>query len=254
MNLNNITSENFTESFNLKTILASSVFYPASGLDASPIEVFANKYNSFVHVDYSLSCDEVIEALKTNFSPIGYKLIGLKELKREELISDGNVSLNYTFNEHEKQRLVLEHVKEKVYGNNRFAVWAVYELYPALTHKTEGKTERFSILHIGGEACATFDVLYLGNKTNPKAIAIINPGEGYGDNWTKLSDSGFRFYQSIRKNEDKNDAKMPESILTNVGSDDWFFGEYSLKEKFEETKSFDYYLYEFQFDVRKGEK
>ena len=36
------------------------------------------------------------------------------------------------------------------------------------TGKTEGKASRFSLLHIGGEACATFEAIYLSNKINPK--------------------------------------------------------------------------------------
>lgn len=228
--INSITPENFNTSFNLTDILENSVYYPASGLDAKPIEVFTNKYSSFINVDYSFKYDEVKNALESNFLPVGYKLIGIKDILKEELSPNGFAPLNIRYNEHEKKRLEEEHIKKLHTGDSRvaFAIWAVYELDPNSTNKTDGKAERFSILHIGGEACATFESLYVENYINPKAIAIIKPGEGYGDNWTKFTDPKFRFYQSLRKNQVENGAEMPQYLLTDINyGDGCFFSEYS---------------------------
>lgn len=226
--INLITRENFNTSFDIADILENSVYYPASGQDATPIKIFANKYNSFINVDYSVSYEEVKNALESNFLPVGYKLIGRKNISKEELTPNGFAPLNIHYNEHEKKRLKKNHIKKL--HNNRifFAIWAVYELDPNSTNKTEGKSERFSLLHIGGEGCATFYALYIKNKINPKAIVIIKPGEVYGDNWTLFTTPKFRFYQSLRKNQVEYGAKMPQYLLTDVNyGNGCFFSEYT---------------------------
>jgi hypothetical protein len=75
-------------------------------------------------------------------------------------------------------------------------------------------------MHIGGEACATFEAIYLSNKVNPKCIAIISPGEGYGDNWTIFRDPEFRLYQTLHFNKINNNANMPSELLTNMALSD----------------------------------
>jgi len=228
--INLITKENFNTSFNITDILVGSVYYPASGLDATPIKVFAIKYNSFVNVDYSEKYEDVKNALESNFLPVGYKLIGIKDISKEKLSPNGFVSLNFRYNKHEKKRLEEnDHIKELHHCNTRvsFAIWAVYELDPNLTNKTDGKAEQFSILHIGGEGCATLEALYVENKINPKAIAIIKPGESTVGNWTLFTNPKFRFYQSLRKNQVENGAEMPQYLLTDVNyGAGCFFGEY----------------------------
>lgn len=233
--LNSITKENFNSSFNITDILQNSVYYPASGIDAKPIEVFANEYNSFVNVDYSLDYDEVKNALESNFTTVGYKLIGIKEISKEELSSKGISPIKYDFNQHEKNRLADHLFVKELFDNASsagFAIWAVYELDGTLNSKINGKAERFSILHIRGEGWAAFEGLYVENKINPQVIAIIRPGEGYGDNWTLFTDSKFRFYQSIRKNVHLNETEMPKYILSDDGlKESFFWGEYFFVKK-----------------------
>lgn len=238
--ISGITKENFDTSFNLIDLLQDSVYYPASGIDATPIEVFGNKFRSFINVDYSLSHEKVRKSLEFDFEPVGYKLIGIKDISKEELAPNGISPINYDFNQHEKSRLFDHLFIKELFDNaasSGFAIWAVYELDDALIAKTDGKSERFSILHIRAEGWAAFEGLYVENKINPKAIAIIRPGDGYGDNWTLFSDSKFRMYQSIRKNEHINGVEMPNYILTTADSNEgYFWGEYSFsKECLEST-------------------
>lgn len=231
-----ITKENFNSSFNLIDLLQESVYYPASGVDAAPIEVFGDKYCSFINVDYSVSYDDVRRSMEFDFEPVGYKLIGIKDIIKEELSPNGISPINFRFNEHEKSRLE-EHLFIKELFDNAifsgFAIWAVYELDDNFTGKTVGRSKRFSLLHIRAEGWAAFEGLYVENKTNPQAIAIIRPGEGYGDNWTLFTDSKFRLYQSIRNNEHVNEAEMPKYILTDAGSDEGFiWGEYAFSKEY----------------------
>lgn len=234
--INNITKENFNSSFNLIDILQDSVYYPASGLDATPIEVFGNKYYSYINVDYSQSYENVRKSMELDFEKVGYKLIGIKDITKEELTPNGQTYSPIELNDYELKRLEDHQFINDLYysfASSAFAIWAVYELENESANANV-KAKKFSLLHIRGEGCATFKQLYYHNKKNPKAIAIINPGEGYGDNWTKFTDYKFRFYQSIRRNVDNNGAEMPDYMLTNAAADEdgYFWGDFAFAEKF----------------------
>lgn len=234
--ISKISKQNFNLSFNIIDILEDSVYYPASGIDATPVEVFGNKYCSFINVDYSMSYDDVRRSMEFDFNPVGYKLIGIKDVALEELTPNGQNYSQIKFNEHELKRLKDHQFINDLYysfASSAYAIWAVYELENESAN-TNVKAKRFSLLHIRGEGCETFKQLYYHNKKNPKAIAIINPGEGYGDNWTKFTDYKYRFYQSIRNNVDNNGADMPEYMLTNAAPDEdgYFWGDFAFAEKF----------------------
>jgi hypothetical protein len=161
-------------------------------------------------------------------------------VSKEELTPAGFTPNNFALNDYEKQRLVSISIRDRFNQRNfkPFALWALYELNPAKTGKTHGKAQRFSILHIGGEACATFEALYIQNKINPSAIAIINPGEGYGDNWTRFSDPQFRLHQNVIFNAQNNNATMPNIILTNMvrsDEDNFFWPNYTFNRRSEST-------------------
>lgn len=220
--INEITSENFQSMFNLKDILDESVFYPAAGIDASDIECLSNQYCSFIHVDYSTPRDVIEPGMRNHFEGVGYNLIGIKQVSREELTPMGFMPNNFALNDHERQRLEINFIRDRFYCRNfiPFALWAVYEFNPTKTRKTQGKAKRFSLLHIGGEACFTFEALYIQNKINPSAIAIISPGEGFGDNWTIFRNPQFRLYQNLLFNLENNETIMPNLLLTNMALSD----------------------------------
>lgn len=228
--INTITPENFKKSFNINEILKNSTFYPASGIDATNIEGLSAYTNSFVHVDYSIPETEVKRALNEDFTAVGYKLIGLKHISEKELTPNGFKPNNFSLQNSEKERLnFLEQAKK---SQKPFCYWAIYEIDETLTGSTKGKIKKFSLLHLGGEASATFDALYVNNEINPKAIAILNPGEGYGDNWTKFTDLEYRLYRLIQLNSEKNSINQTEYVFTNMTSEEkCFWPNYELIDK-----------------------
>ncbi len=231
-----ITRDNFDKMFNIRNILEESVYYPSSGIDGTAIEYLSDQFNSFVHADYSTSREIVKNAMENHFLGVGYDLIGIKFVEINELAPNGISPLNFTNNDHESNRLVSNSIKQKAQGRfiEPFACWAVFELNKDRTKFKKGKAKRFSILHLGVEACAIFEELYVNNNINPRAVAIISPAEGYGDNWTLFRDPEFRFYQNILLNHQINGAPLPSSLLTNmILSDDdaCFWPDYHFKEK-----------------------
>lgn len=219
--INTITAENFESSFNLKEILKNSTFYPASGIDFNNIEELLKYNNSFVHVDYSLSENTIEEALRFNIRHEGFELIGLKRIDQSELYPNGFKINNFPLTDSEAERISRR--EQAANYLNPFCFWAVYEFDIG---------EQFSLLHIGGEACATFDALYVKNGINPTAIAILNPSECYGDNWTKFTDPEYRLFGLMQLNSEKNNVSLPEYVFTNMVNDGiCFWPNYELIDK-----------------------
>lgn len=198
--------------FNLKSFIENSVFYPASGTDFSYISVFLDKgISNFLHVDYSVKKEEILENFKTAFDASKYKLIRISEISKNQITPNGFRPIsNIPLNEHENDRLQrLDFVRDNFNGVNfiPFALLVEYEL------QEKAKATKFSILHIGGEACATFEATYLLNGINPRAIVIIRPSEGYGDNWTLFTNPDFRLYKMLEINANKNNQLLPKYLV-----------------------------------------
>lgn len=87
-----------------------------------------------------------------------------------------------------------------------FVYWAVYRLRDECPNK-EGKAKMFSLLHIGGEACAAYHALYTIRNITPRMISFIRPGVGYGDNWTNFFDTNHVLYKLVKS------VEMPEYIM-----------------------------------------
>jgi hypothetical protein len=203
--INSITKENFEQSFDLIKILKQSTFYPASGIDFNNIEGLLQYSNSFIHVDYLLSADRVEEALRSDILYHGFELIGIRQVALSELTPNELEPVGFPLKDGEEERISKRN--QATYYNNYFCFWAVYEL---------GIDGQFSVLHIGSEACEIFDALYVKNKINPTVVAIINPGEGFGDNWTVFRNPDHTLFKSMQLNSEENKISLPQYVYTNM--------------------------------------
>lgn len=217
-----ITRENFHRSFDLIEILQNSVFYPSSALDGTAIKLLTNQYFSFVHVDYETSEVDVREAMMNDFESHGYDLIEIKNIPLKEIAPKGLNPEIFLPNatEHEKQRI--NDFSDLFYYRKikPFAIWAVYEFNPA-RNSNPNYSPRFSLLHIGAEACITLKNVYEANGINPEIVVIINSGEGYGQNWTQFSNPDYRFHQTLLNNANINHVPMPQKVITNWNNFRW---------------------------------
>jgi len=78
-----------------------------------------------------------------------------------------------------------------------FAKWIVFQ-------RNEGfddhhGAERFSLLYLCAEAVAAFQALYISNHCSPLAVAVIQPGHGFGCNWTNLQIQSLFFSNCFRQ-------------------------------------------------------
>lgn len=192
---------------NIDKFLKDSIFYPASGTDGRAGEVLYRYSNKSVNVDYTRSKEEVSYGLSNDFKPLGYNLISLEEIPESSLTPRSWVPHNIPLSPEEQNRI--SNLQNAQQAHPPFALLAKFKLSTDSTHSNE-KVKEFSILHICGEACATYDALYLNRRISPIALAILNCGQGYGDNWTQFRNPKGRLKQLI----DLNDHK-PDWLLTN---------------------------------------
>lgn len=172
----------------LLELLRDSVYYPAAGTDGHDVEMLSPYAPSFVHVDYSYRESEVRTLLREPQCFAGYALVGLRSVSKHELTPLG---WRPSFQDPEGQR----NLPASANPSNSFALWAVYERKS--TYSASQGAQRFSLLHLHAEGVAAYDALYRGNGMQARFLAIIQPGEGYGDNWTRFTEPGNLLHQLV---------------------------------------------------------
>lgn len=163
--------------FPLDSILQNSVYYPASGTDGDPIKYLAGNFYSFVYVDYGYNREELSKALaQRGFR--GYKPIAIRDVTEQELLACRSLPL------------FLSARKNRFRFSNQtfepFCYWVVFQRLDAMPDSHGPK--RFSLLYICADGVATYEALYTANEIAPSCIAIIQPGRGFGGNWTSFED------------------------------------------------------------------
>lgn len=164
----------------LRLLLWNSVYYPASGLDGGVIK-YCNTLGrdmgirSFVYCDYNTNevelCDNVADHFRgyTIFAhrSVGVGELGVKHLSMESI--DDRAKHNHLTPECEP-----------------FCHWFIMERDAAFDDDHGPK--RFSLLFLCCEGVTAYVQLYSQNEILPKALAIIQPGTGFGGNWTDFRD------------------------------------------------------------------
>ena len=196
--------------FPLNEILENSVFYPASSFDGGVIrDCNVNRRDwevvSFVYCDYY----ESKERLDLTDMPRGYRVLGERSVTERELTPNGWV-------QQLPPNLNLKHyrwVVEQFANKTPFVTWKVFERLPEFG-ESHGP-QRFSLLFLCADGVAAYQALYWSNHTKPRAVAIIQPGTGFGFNWTDFFKKKDPFYWVVSNNP----AGMPEFVYCGYWSD-----------------------------------
>ena len=177
----------------LKELLLDSLFYPASDIDGELIRYCNTHFSqlgicSFVYVDYYTGEERLLEHLN-GFR--GYHLLAHRRL------SPGDVGAD-------KPMEIPEFIDPEEYCRYQkdwkpFAHWAVLERDDEFGE--EHGPKRFSLLFLGAEGVAAYAGLYLANKITPKGIAIIQPGHGFGLNWTNFFDWDAPLARTVKRGD-----------------------------------------------------
>lgn len=201
--LNELTPETIANgSFPVRELLYNSVYYPASAFDGGVIrDCNVNRKDwkvlSFVYCDYNKTRWE----LKETDMPRGYRILGQRQLTERELVPNGwtpQLPPNI-----DKERYL--HTAAR-FARQPFAQWMVFERMDGFD-ETHGP-KRFSLIYICGEGAATYQALYWTHGIAPLAVAIIQPGTGFGGNWTDFFKKDDPFYWIVSHNP----AGMPDYV------------------------------------------
>ena len=192
--LENLTEEEIqTKTFPIENVLLNSLYYPSSAFDGGVVK-HCNTINcnlgiiNFIYCDFAIGEAAFIEEMN---SFLGYHILASRDLRQNELIPK---SWHPVLPPH----VQVEKYEYWKHERKPFIKWVVYE-------RDENRSDahgpmRFSLLYIGGEGVATFQALYWTNRITPKALAIIQPGTGFGMNWTDFRDYDSHLAWVIRNN------------------------------------------------------
>ena len=202
--LNNLTVSDIEQGpFPLKDILANSLYYPACDNDGGVVKD-CNTLNrvlgieNFIYCDYAFGDERLNEALDSFH---GYTVIATRSLNPNDLTPNG-------WRMKMPPRLDLrEYSRYKDAYEKPFAKWVVYERVPE--KGDDYGPNRFSLVYIGGEGIATYQAIYWSNKATPTALAIIQPGFGFGLNWANFSEKNGYLNWVVANNPTK---QLPKHI------------------------------------------
>ena len=197
----------------LDSLLDNSVYYPASGYDGDLIRLF-NKIltekgvNSFVYCDYESTEEKVIS--KAGLHMRGYHVLAHRAVDVSELLGP-NADSRYL--------LPVGRCQKARRGDGFFCHWFIFERDCSFA-ESHGP-ERFSLMYICAEGVSAYELLYSSRGIAPKCVAIIQPGEGFGGNWTDFHKVGAPLYQALKRNP----AGLPEMIVNGGNWErDWDHG------------------------------
>lgn len=203
--LTDITKNEFSSmKLPLKEILEDSLYYPASGIDGSPIRNWGLGVNSFVYVD-TYYAKENYQNIITNEPPKGYEIFSTREISKVDLVPNGySPKPNVTISDQDIKTYLESLKMSEAHPSNAFGQWTIFQRKSDFSQ--EHGPDRFSLLHIRGEGVATYQAVYIGNNYIPKIIAILRPGTGFGGN--------FSFFESFLFETLKTHPRgMPEQLL-----------------------------------------
>ena len=186
----------------MRELLEHCVYYPAAGLDGDPVKYLGKDFQSFVYVDYGVGREPVLRDLP-NFN--GYQLFSHREVLQDELIPHGWVPPELQPGDGDPTRTA-DFIRQP------FAIWAIYDRKAAVS--PEHGPERFSLLYIGGDGAATYHSLFYSHKVSPAVVAVINPGNGFGNGWTDFRSSKQILARLVRRTP----TGMPDHFLFGGGN------------------------------------
>lgn len=173
----------------LEDVLYGSLYYPASGLDGDPIAYLAGNYVSFVYVDYCVSRDALWNELNSRGFR-GYEVVAHRSVDLEKLVP---VTPDFPLPQRGSPAAKYRENMERP-----FCEWVILQRQDGFR---EGHgPQRFSLLYLCAEGVAAFRALYVANGLGPAAVAIIQPGTGFGLNWTDFEDQKGPFGTAVLEN------------------------------------------------------
>ena len=203
--LREISERGECERFPLMEILQDSLYYPAAGLNGTPVKFLGGNIFSFIYADYGVSNREFLRNLNgtgRDCGFLGYSSVLQRELRVGEIVPQGWVPPLLPDNSYDRRLLLDQERQCDAYGH--WSVWSRKPDFPP-----EHGPEAFSFLYLGGEMTCVYQTLYNRHAIKPKVLAIIQPGSGFGGGWEHTEGNQSFFKRVVQHNS----AGMPEYLL-----------------------------------------
>lgn len=194
--LANIDATGLPLTLPLKEVLDGSFYYPACGDDGSVVAEASGYTYSFVYVDYSTERSQLLAAL-TLRGFRGYHVLARRSVRAEEF---GSIQVSRFRDDKGELNTELARATMAERSSGAYAEWIVFER--DADRGPEHGADRFSLLYMWADGVAAYVGLYNNNGFCPKGIAIIQPGTGFGRNWTDFRDPTCIFYQNVMNHPD----------------------------------------------------
>jgi len=188
------------DEFPLNNILTDSLYYPSSAFDGDPVRHLAGNIYSFIYCDYGQTKIDLGDSLE-NSGFRGYHAIGRRPVLEHELNPKGVIPSGVNPRVDGRAERSERHIKTP------FCEWMIFEKNENVSQSSG--PERFSLLYLCADGAAAYQVLFTPNRIRPKVICIIQPGEGFGRNWTSFKKPNQILARSVRENP----AGMPPFLL-----------------------------------------
>lgn len=201
--LRNIAAEtNSGKPLRIKILLRNSLYYPSCGFDGDPIKYFAGNIHSFIYSDYGRTEGELLQAL-ADPGFLGYEAIATRSVTAQELNwPEFPMHLDGNFG----QDNLADYIRQG-WIKSPFCSWSIFQ---RCSDRGPGHgPSRFSLLYLCADGIAAYQALYVANSVAPKAIAVIQPGHGFGSNWTNFEDPNEPLARAVATNR----AGRPELLL-----------------------------------------
>lgn len=201
--LRRMTAKNMLdEPFPLREVLDGSLYYPSCGTDGRPVQYLGQWFRSFVYVDYGYSRELFLNELETR-PFLKYQVLGARSISARELVPNGWIQPWLTPAETEQ---ITRNADHRV--GESFCEWVILER--EVSAPSSFGPERFSLLYLNADGAAAYEALYVGNALRAGAIAVIQPGHGFGRNWTDFTDPQAVLARVVMGNP----AGVPEVFVT----------------------------------------
>ena len=182
----------FRRRFPRREVLQGSLFYPACGLHGGPVRHMGREFQSFVYCDYGVTRDELIaEYGRRGFR--GYREILRRDVSWHELTgSEIHSPAPEGCMRRTTRRPPAGWVKPF------FALWSIFER--DLEFGAAHGPARFSMLYLCMDGVSAYEALFNTNKFVPKGVAVIQPGTGFGGNYTAFEDPRDLLHRAVSLN------------------------------------------------------
>ena len=164
------------------------VYYPGSGIDGDPVEVFGASHSAhcFVYADYWLPKDELTKELHTHGFR-GYDILDEVSFSEREVMDA--IPWRRHFLSEEEMRAAANGTAEmrQVNHPSPYALLAILERKP--NFGDDHGPERLAILFLGADGIATYEAIF-ANGNAPQFFGFLLQDHGWGGNYDRFGRGG----------------------------------------------------------------